>query len=44
MNDAIKTIRRLEDASLTFADVISHKHLRHWGLFDTVVTADTNRD
>jgi hypothetical protein len=41
MNDAIKTFRRFEDASLSYAGVDSHEGLRHWGLFDTVVTADT---
>lgn len=41
MNDAIKTFRRFEDASLSYAGVDSHEGLRHWGLFDTVIAAET---
>jgi hypothetical protein len=40
MNDAIKTFRRFEDASLSYAGVDSHEGLRHWGLFDTVIAAE----
>jgi hypothetical protein len=42
MNDAIKTFRRFEDASLSYAGVDSHEGLRHWGLFDTVIAAETS--
>lgn len=41
MNDAVKTFRRFEDASLSYAGVDSHEGLRHWGLFDTVIEAET---
>lgn len=41
MNDAIKTFRRFEDSSLSYAGVDSHEGLRHWGLFDTVIAAET---
>lgn len=40
MNDAVKTFRRFEDASLSYAGVDSHGGLRHWGLFDTVIAAE----
>jgi hypothetical protein len=40
MNDAVKTFRRFEDASLSYTGVDSHEGLRHWGLFDTVIEAD----
>jgi hypothetical protein len=40
MNDAVKTFRRFEDASLSYAGVDSHEGLRHWGLFDTVIEAE----
>jgi hypothetical protein len=40
MNDAVKTFRRFEDASLSYAGVDSHVGLRHWGLFDTVIEAE----
>lgn len=40
MNDAVKTFRRFEDASLSYAGVDSHEGLRHWGLFDTVIAAE----
>lgn len=40
MNDAVKTFRRFEDASLSYAGVDSHAGLRHWGLFDTVIEAE----
>lgn len=41
MNDAVKTFRRFEDASLSYAGVDSHEGLRHWGLFDTVIEAES---
>ena len=40
MNDAVRTFRRFEDASLSYAGVDSHEDLRHWGLFDTVIEAE----
>lgn len=40
MNDAVKTFRRFEDASLSYSGVDSHEGLRHWGLFDTVIEAE----
>ncbi|WP_104129597.1 DEAD/DEAH box helicase family protein [Cryobacterium sp. N21] len=40
MNEAIKTFRRFEDASLSYTGVDSHEGLRHWGLFDTVVEVE----
>lgn len=43
MNDAVRTFRRFEDASLSYAGVDSHEHLRHWGLFDTVIEAESAR-
>ncbi|MGV8883976.1 MAG: DEAD/DEAH box helicase family protein [Microbacteriaceae bacterium] len=42
MNDAVKTFRRFEDASLSYAGVDSHEDLRHWGLFDTVIEAEVD--
>lgn len=42
MNDAVKTFRRFEDASLSYAGVDSHEGLRHWGLFDTVIQAESS--
>lgn len=40
MNEAIKTFRRFEDASLSYTGIDSHEGLRHWGLFDTVIEAE----
>ena len=42
LNDAVKTFRRFEDASLSYAGVDSHEGLRHWGLFDTVIAAEVD--
>jgi hypothetical protein len=41
MNEAVKTFRRFEDASLSYTGVDSHEGLRRWGLFDTVIEAET---
>lgn len=40
MNEAVKTFRRFEDASLSYAGVDSHEGLRHWGTYDTVIEAE----
>lgn len=37
MNQAVFAFRRYEDASLSYTGVQSHKGLRHYGLYDTVV-------
>ena len=38
MNQAVFAFRRYEDASLSYTGIESHEGLRHYGLFDTVVT------
>jgi hypothetical protein len=44
MNQAVFAFRRYEDASLSYTGIESHKGLRHYGLYDTVVAvADTVR-
>lgn len=40
MNQAVFAFRRYEDASLSYTGIESHKGLRHYGLYDTVVAAD----
>ncbi|MFB9652758.1 DEAD/DEAH box helicase family protein [Pseudarthrobacter oxydans] len=40
MNQAVFAFRRYEDASLSYTGIESHKGLRRYGLFDTVVAAD----
>jgi len=37
MNQAVFAFRRYEDASLSYTGIESHKGLRHYGLYDTVV-------
>jgi hypothetical protein len=37
MNQAVFAFRRYEDASLRYTGIESHKDLRHYGLYDTVV-------
>lgn len=39
MNQAVFAFRRYEDASLSYTGIESHPNLRHYGLYDTVVTA-----
>jgi len=40
MNQAVFAFRRYEDASLSYTGIESHKGLRHYGLYDTVVAVD----
>ena len=40
MNQAVFAFRRYEDASLVYTGVESHKGLRHYGLYDTVVARE----
>ncbi len=40
MNQAVFAFRRYEDASLSYTGINSHKGLRHYGLYDTVVALD----
>ncbi len=40
MNQAIFAFRRYEDASLSYTGINSHKDLRQYGLYDTVVAVD----
>lgn len=40
MNQAVFAFRRYEDASLRYTGIESHKGLRHYGLYDTVVAKD----
>ena len=40
MNQAIFAFRRYEDASLRYTGIESHEGLRHYGLYDTVVSKD----
>ena len=40
MNQAVFAFRRYEDASLSYTGIDSHKGLRHYGLYDTVVAVD----
>lgn len=40
MNQAIFAFRRYEDASLTYTGIASHKGLRKYGLYDTVVAVE----
>ena len=43
MNQAVFAFRRYEDASLSYTGIESHKGLRHYGLYDTVVAVDEVR-
>ena len=38
MNQAVFAFRRYEDASLSYTGIESHEGLRHYGLYDTVVS------
>ncbi|WP_167051590.1 DEAD/DEAH box helicase family protein [Salinibacterium sp. ZJ77] len=40
MNQAVFAFRRYEDSSLSYTGIESHKGLRHYGLYDTVVALD----
>jgi hypothetical protein len=40
MNQAVFAFRRYEDASLSYTGIESHKGLRSYGLYDTVVAAE----
>lgn len=40
MNQAVFAFRRYEDASLSYTGIESHKGLRHYGLYDTVVAIE----
>ncbi|MGN6204571.1 DEAD/DEAH box helicase family protein [Humibacter sp.] len=40
MNQAVFAFRRYEDASLAYTGIASHKGLRHYGLYDTVVAVE----
>lgn len=40
MNQAVFAFRRYEDSSLSYAGIESHKGLRRYGLYDTVVAVD----
>jgi len=41
MNQAVFAFRRYEDASLSYTGIESHKGLRRYGLYDTVVAIDS---
>ncbi len=41
MNQAVFAFRRYEDASLSYTGIRSHKDLREIGLYDTVITLET---
>jgi hypothetical protein len=43
MNQAVFAFRRYEDASLSYTGIESHKGLRQYGLYDTVVAVDEVR-
>lgn len=43
MNQAVFAFRRYEDSSLSYAGIESHKGLRHYGLYDTVVAIGQER-
>ena len=43
MNQAVFAFRRYEDASLSYTGIESHKGLRRYGLYDTVVAIDTQQ-
>ena len=40
MNQAVFAFRRYEDASLSYTGIESHKGLRRYGLYDTVVAVE----
>lgn len=40
MNQAVFAFRRYEDASLSYTGIESHRGLRHYGLYDTVIGRD----
>jgi hypothetical protein len=41
MNQAVFAFRRYEDSSLSYTGIESHKGLRHYGLYDTVVAVES---
>jgi len=44
MDQAVFAFRRYEDASLSYTGIRSHKNLRTIGLYDTVITLETEED
>ena len=42
MNQAVFAFRRYEDASLSYTGIESHEGLRHYGLYDTVVSVSSD--
>jgi hypothetical protein len=44
MNQAVFAFRRYEDASLSYTGIESHKGLRHYGLYDTVVAREVGAE
>lgn len=44
MDQAVFAFRRYEDASLSYTGIRSHKNLRTVGLYDTVITLETEED
>ncbi|MCR2824291.1 GIY-YIG nuclease family protein [Microbacterium sp. zg.Y909] len=42
MNQAVFAFRRYEDASLSYTGIESHKGVRRYGLYDTVVAVEAN--
>lgn len=40
MNQAVFAFRRYEDSSLSYTGIASHKGLRHYGLYDTVIAVE----
>ncbi|MBP8921726.1 MAG: hypothetical protein KBG85_18665, partial [Micropruina sp.] len=40
MNQAVFAFRRYEDSSLSYTGIESHKGLRRYGLYDTVVAVN----
>ncbi|PZU45120.1 MAG: restriction endonuclease [Microbacterium sp.] len=43
MNQAVFAFRRYEDASLSYTGIESHRGLRRYGLYDTVVAVEASR-
>lgn len=42
MNQAVFAFRRYEDSSLAYTGIDSHPKLRHYGLYDTVITIENS--
>ena len=40
MNQAVFAFRRYEDSSLSYTGIESHKGLRRYGLYDTVIALE----